>query len=291
VSKIFEALRKAEGELARLSKPLLEQGYTVEADAESLENRRVETPVDRTTIAPPRRAPIRTQAVRPAPNSPILAFQGSNSPASEAYKIIRAKILLHAERPRMLLVSSPMPGDGKTVSAINLAVTLALAADINVVLVDGDFRRSSIGRSLDLPAGPGLSEVLREEILFEQALVRVDQLPNLFILPAGRTIDSGAELLDSARWKSLCDRLRKQFQFSVLDAPPVGAVSDYHLLQLACDGVLLVVRPEHTDRQLCRHAVDTIPKEKQLGVILNCAEDWFLWKTHGYYYYSSDTRK
>jgi Mrp family chromosome partitioning ATPase len=70
----------------------------------------------------------------------------------------------------------------------------------------------------------------------------------------------------------------------------VGTVADYELLQLASDGVVLIARPDHTNRQLWRNALETVPKSKQLGVILNCVEDWFLWKTRGYYYNSENGR-
>jgi Mrp family chromosome partitioning ATPase len=63
------------------------------------------------------------------------------------------------------------------------------------------------------------------------------------------------------------------------------------LLQLACDGVVLVVRQDYTNRRLCQRALDTVPKAKQLGIVLNCVEDWFLWKTQSYYYYGNDSRK
>jgi Mrp family chromosome partitioning ATPase len=67
-------------------------------------------------------------------------------------------------------------------------------------------------------------------------------------------------------------------------------VADYQLLELASDGVVLVVRPDHTNRQLWAKAVATVPAEKQLGVVLNCVENWFLWKTHSYYYYLGDAK-
>jgi Mrp family chromosome partitioning ATPase len=82
------------------------------------------------------------------------------------------------------------------------------------------------------------------------------------------------------------EEFQSEFGFVIVDAPPIGAVADYELLQQACDGVIVVVRQDYTNRQLWQRALETVPKTKQLGVILNCAEDWFLWKTHSYYYYS-----
>ncbi len=87
------------------------------------------------------------------------------------------------------------------------------------------------------------------------------------------------------------DICRSEFDFVIMDAPPVGSAAEYELLQLACDGVVLVVRQDHTNRQLWKRALDTVPKSKQLGVVLNCARNWFLWKTHSYYDYSDKAHK
>ena len=159
-----------------------------------------------------------------------------------------------------------------------------------MLIVDADLRRASLAKVLGVHRSPGLCEVLRGTVPLEEALVRTEQLPNLYVLPAGDSEPGSVELLASDRWRALIDVFRKQFGFVVLDAPPVAAVADYDLLQLASDGVILVVRQDYTNRQLCQRALDTVPKEKQLGIILNCAQEWFLWKTHSYYYYSSEAK-
>jgi protein-tyrosine kinase len=105
-------------------------------------------------------------------------------------------------------------------------------------------------------------------------------------LPPGVASPGPAELLSTARWQSLMELCRTEFRFVIFDAPPIGAVAEYELLQLTCDGIVLVVRQDHTNRQLWHRALETVPKAKQIGVILNCAKDWFLWKTHSYSYYS-----
>ena len=235
---------------------------------------------------------MRAEAIRIAPDSPMLPFDGSDARAAEQYRIIRTKLRHHPEQPRMLLVSSPMPGDGKTVSAANLAGALALQENLRVLLVDCDFRRASLTKllGLEVSAAPGLGEVLRGEASLESSLVSIGQFPNLYILPPGDPSPNPSELLSTAKWQALTELFRREFRFTIFDAPPVGTVADYELLQLACDGVVLIARPDHTNRQLWRKALEAVPKSKQLGVILNCVEDWFLWKTHGYYYYSQNGR-
>jgi capsular exopolysaccharide synthesis family protein len=280
MSKIFEALRKTAGE------PLA----TSVTGARATTPPGARPPEDSPEIQADRIEKVRPVAIELAPGSPVLPFDGSDDEAAEQYRIIRTKINHHPGQPRMILVSSPMPGDGKTVSAINLGAALSLQEDRRVLLMDCDFRRSSATRLLGLNASPGLGEVLRNEAPLEAALVRVAQFPNLYFLPPGGATAGHAELLANARWQSLMELCRSHFHFVVVDAPPVGAVAEYELLQVACDGIVLVVRQDHTNRQLWQRALETVPKAKQIGVILNCAKNWFLWKTHGYYYYSGRAR-
>ena len=113
----------------------------------------------------------------------------------------------------------------------------------------------------------------------------MDQFPNLYVLTAGTGPGNPAELLDSEHWKALCVSVREHFDFVIIDAPPIAAVADYELIQAVCDGVIFVVRPDHSDRTLVDKSYDLIPEKLRLGVVLNCASKWLLWKTHESYYY------
>lgn len=286
MSKMFEALRKTESGVADVAIPVLEDRTPLTPEpAEPQDPITKESAVHRQD-APLPESEARAETIHIAPSSPMFPFDGADPRAAEQYRIIRTKIRHHPERPKLLLVSSPMPGDGKTTSAANLAAALSLQENLRVLLVDCDFRRSSLTRAIGLNPQPGLSDVLREEATLESTLVSVEQFPNLYFLPPGSAVLSPSEMLSTAKWQALVETFRCEFQFVVLDAPPVGMVADYELLQLACDGVVLVVRPDHTNRQLWRKALETVPKSKQIGVILNCAGDWFRWKSHSYYYYS-----
>jgi capsular exopolysaccharide synthesis family protein len=185
-----------------------------------------------------------------------------------------------------MAVSSAGAGDGKTISSINIAGVLSLRDNATMLLMDADFRRPSISRLLGLPAEPGLANVLSGACTLQDAIVRVEQFPNLYVLPAGASDANSAELLDTEQWKSLCATVRERFSFVVVDGPPIAGVADYELIQASCDGVIVVVRPDHTDRTLFNRAFDLIPEKKRLGVVLNCAQEWFLWKTHESYYYA-----
>jgi capsular exopolysaccharide synthesis family protein len=286
VSKIFEALRKTESELAEVAKAVLAEGMlaTPVVDPDSAGASPVQPAADLPEIEHDSDETVRSASIAMVPGSALLPFDTDHQ-AAEQYRIIRTKINHHPAQPRVVLVSSPMPGDGKTITAINLAAALSLQQDMRVLLLDCDFRRSSATKLLGLKPTPGLGEVLRNEASLEAALVRIDQFPNLYVLPPGLTAPGPAELLTSARWKLLLELCRTEFRFVVFDAPPIGAVAEYELLQVSCDGIVLVVRQDHTNRRLWQRVLVAVPKEKRIGVILNCAKDWFLWKTHSYYYY------
>ncbi len=282
MSKIFEALRKTEGQLADMARAVLADEASLTRTAsphiqsESLKISEHDVPTSQSEV--------RSQAIELGVDSPMLPFDGSDEDAAEQYRIIRTKIHHHPSQPRIILVSSPMSGDGKTISAGNLAASLSLQENLRVLLLDCDFRRSVASRMLGLSITPGLGEALRNEAALESLIVRIEQFPNLYVLPPGEGSSAAAELLMTGRWQSLLQIFRSEFRFVVIDAPPIGAVAEYELLQLASDGVILVVRQDHTNRQLWRRALETVPPAKRLGVILNCAKPWFLWKTNSYYY-------
>ena len=175
-------------------------------------------------------------------------------------------------------------------SAINIAGALALKQDMRVLLIDGDLRQGSIGSKLGIEVKPGLGEVLTGQCSLEEAIVQTENLPNLHILPGGRPFTNPAELFDSNAWRTLVQDLRERFQFIIVDTTPVGVVADYDLIQGVCDGTVVVVRPDHTDRQACMKAILSIPKGKLLGALLNGAEDWFLWRVRDFYGYYGNSK-
>jgi capsular exopolysaccharide synthesis family protein len=231
--------------------------------------------------------PIRTVRLDFDAIAPLFPFRGGEFGASEQYRIARTKLLHHPLQPKMILVSSPCQGDGKTLTAINMAGALSLKPDVNVILIDADLRRASVASSLKIPEEPGLADVLSGRCELEQAIVRVEQFPNLYLLPAGNVNRNPAELWDSAKWQQIATKLRMTFRFCIMDGVPIAAVADYDLVQSVAEGVLMVIRPDHTNRTLCMRALEIIPKEKQLGVILNCVENWLFGQYASDYYYST----
>jgi capsular exopolysaccharide synthesis family protein len=220
---------------------------------------------------------IRSLCLNPAGGSPILPFDGvGDSQATDQYRILRTKITQHRTQPRIILISSPGTGDGKSVSAVNLAGALSLNSDAKVLLMDADFRRATIHAHLGLPPTPGLTDVLAGTSQLGKAIVSAAELPNLFILPSGSPTASPAELLEGVQWRALISQLRKLFRFVVIDTPPVEVVAEYSVIQATCEGILLVIRVDHTKREMYRLALRAIPPAKFLGVLVNCVPDWWL---------------
>jgi capsular exopolysaccharide synthesis family protein len=217
--------------------------------------------------------------------APLFPFEEIHHVAAEQYRIIRTKILHSEKKPRLLVVSSAGSGDGKTVTSINLAASLALKTETSVLLVDADLRRPRIATELGIPETPGLSDVVAGRVSFEEALIRAEQFENLHILPAGDAAENPAELFDSDRWRRLIEQLRSRFAMVVFDTTPVATVADYELLQLVCDAIIVVIRPDHTNRKACAKVLETVPKDKLLGVVLNGVEEWLFWNTPANDYY------
>ncbi len=289
MSKIFETMNKGAGEIQDLIRPLVnvpEDGSSGGSAGPVAPDSPPAVPANGTS-APPEATlgPVRTLGLRvPAP-SPLLPFEDGQWQASEQYRVLRTKIVQNPKHPSMMVVSSPSPGDGKSVTAINLASTLSLKSEARVLLVDADFRKSAIHIDLGLPETPGLADVLRGECRLEEAIVNTRELANLYVLSAGTAQANPVELLDSSQWPVFCAEIRRLFRYVVIDSPPVAAVADFDLIQAPCDGVILVVRPDHTHRRLLTNSLEILSKQKLLGVVLNCVPEWFLTRNSGYGYY------
>jgi capsular exopolysaccharide synthesis family protein len=240
-------------------------------------------------FADPRTQPgVRRVSFQVSDSRPLLSANREDRRAAEQYRIIRTRIFHQLAGSSITVISSPGMGDGKTVTAVNFAASLAHKSEDKVILIDADLRLSKVHERLGIPKTPGLAEVLSGACTLEDAMLRVEQLPNFYVLPAGQAEANPTELLDSSNWRALLARLREEFRRTIVDSPPVEAVADYDLIAASCDGVVLVVRPDHTSRPLLLRALTKV-KGKLIGVLINDVEDWFLWKrgSSSYHYYQN----
>jgi capsular exopolysaccharide synthesis family protein len=219
-----------------------------------------------------------TVQLRLAPNAPLIFSEGAAPEADEQYRMLRTRVAHHPSHPTIICVTSAGVGDGKTVNAVNIATSFALKKQSTILAVDADLRNPQLSRLLGLQDAPGLTEFLSGNLPLSKAIVRVEGHDGLHVLPAGKCSGNATELLDSDRLASLVSTLRQEFSFTIIDSAPLGLVADYELIEGACDGVLLVARPGSTKRSLLQNALAKVNPEKFLGVVVNCAENWFLAK-------------
>jgi capsular exopolysaccharide synthesis family protein len=172
---------------------------------------------------------------------------------------------------RVVAVSSPGVGDGKSTTAINLAGALAQAPDARVLLVDADLRRPSVARLLALGAsdGPGLVNAILDPRLSLERVARPRPPFNLSVIPAGQTPPSPYEVLKSPRLGELLDEARRRYDYIVVDAPPLCTVQDCRVIAHWVDGFLLVVAAHQTPRRLVEEALNVVERSKMLGFIFN----------------------
>lgn len=214
---------------------------------------------------------------------PLFPFGQDSSEAAEEYRMLRTTILQHPNKPKCIAVSSASPNDGKTITAINLAGILAKTNDTRLLLIDTDMRRPSVALALGIPTSPGLADVLAGTCSLQDAIVEIEDFPGFYVLPSGEAQNNPAELLASDRWTRSIAKLREQFTAIVCDTTPVAAVADFNLVKQAADGLILVVRPDNTNRAALRSALAIEPRAMLLGVVVNASEDWFLCPKKGGY--------
>jgi protein-tyrosine kinase len=200
--------------------------------------------------------------------------------------IERALSVGGTEDARLLLLSSALPGDGKTFVALNLALSMARERDISVLLVDGDLPRAQISRVFGLQGGLGLLAALRDGSLDVESLVYDTDVPGLEILPAGGPADGASELIASTRMREIVTRLsaRNPRRLVLFDSPPLLVSSESRALMPIPGQIVLVARAGHTPRRALADAIAQIDKKKLRGLVLN---DAHVNKEHGYYDYSS----
>jgi capsular exopolysaccharide synthesis family protein len=207
------------------------------------------------------------------------------SQMTESYRALRTSLLLSSlgAPPKVIVVTSALPQEGKTTTSINCAVVLAQKG-VRVLLVDADLRRPSIHKTLGMGPRSGLSNVLTGSTTLEQVIARPPILPNLHVLPAGTPPPNPAELLASANMRDVLVQLGEQYDHIVLDTPPSLSVTDAVVLSQRADAVVLVIRSGQTTKQALRRARDILARvnAKVVGVLLNAVD---LSSPDYYYYY------
>jgi capsular exopolysaccharide synthesis family protein len=200
----------------------------------------------------------------------LIGARGSDSLVAEQYRALRTRIL-HADNGApvaALLITSPGRGEGKTLTAANLALTMAQEYQQRICIVDADMRQPQVHQLFGVADTPGLSDVLAGRAALDEALITIEE-HQVTVLPAGRAPGHPAELLGTISMRRALDSLRSQFDRVVIDAPAATLLADVGILTPLVDSVLLVVRAGVTAKPAIHDAIAALDGSKLLGVVLN----------------------
>ena len=230
--------------------------------------------------------------VTPARVEPhLVAITQPRSAYCEQFRSLRTRILQAGERLHMraFVVTSAGPGEGKTLTSLNLAWLLAQTDGMRALVIDSDLRHPCATDYFGIDAPRGLSEVLSGHASLEEAIVRLDPA-GLFLLPGGQARDDIAEFLSGPGYQRMLSDVRRMFDYIIIDAPPLGIFTDANVLINKADGALMVVRSGKTRYSVVDRLLEQIPRERLLGVVLNRV-DQKIEESNYYYQYRSYSRR
>ena len=208
----------------------------------------------------------------------------------EAYRNLRSSLVYMAgagAQPKILLLTSSVPNEGKSLTAANLAITMA-GAGSRVLLVDTDSRKGALHERFQVPGRPGLTDVLSQGLNWEE-MVQATKTPNLFLMPQGSFAPNASELFLSGVTKSFLQAAAAKYDYVILDTVPVMAADDVTSLAPHADGVLFLIRAEFTSARVARAALDSLYQRQAhvLGLVFNSArpsfEEYYYYRYRGYY--------
>lgn len=228
-------------------------------------------------------------AFQPAPESHLLDLQRSHETPAEEFRTLRTRLnhLQTLQPLHSIVISSPSPAEGKTFTAVNLALAESHLTENRVLLGDFDLRRPLIHNLFQIDRAPGLTDYLRGEVPLSVALRRVSGM-NLYVLPAGTPVKNPLELLNTRQAKILFEELPKVFTWAIFDTPPLLFSADANLLSTLADGTILVVKIGSTTFDNVTRAMQSLCENNVLGIVANGARASELYSKYTYYYSKSE---
>lgn len=272
MAKVYDALRRADAERRRRSGQENPASAPLEWEPETSAVVPTPTPKRESLFArfwPRRNAVLETTGDL---NKRRISLLQPDSFVAEQFRALRGRIdAIAAQRPlRTLAVTSASPGEGKTTSAINLAIVTSLSVGRRVLLVDCDLRRPKVHTSLGLTPEAGLAEVLTDQISLDQAIVKPEAMGLEILAVRGRPANP-SELLSSARMRELIQEVAQRYDRVILDTPAALGLPDAKAVADLCDGAVVVVRADVTRHEDLQTVVEIVDRRKILGLVLNGA--------------------
>jgi len=222
----------------------------------------------------PRELPNR-KLILPVPSDiPLLTRQDDRlGQLAESYRTLRTRIIREQSSLGIhsIVLSSALPGEGKTLTTVNLGLCCTQVANFTVLVVDADFRTRGLSKLLDCPNGPGLSEALAGEACFDDIVLSTNY-QNFSVVASGGATASPAELFATPKWKEFITWATESFSLVLVDSPPILPVTDYELISAVCDGTVFVIRGGATSREMIRRAATQVASGKLLGSVFNMSQ-------------------
>lgn len=214
----------------------------------------------------------------------LVAITHPHSTYCEEYRSLRTQILHRSQRQKLqsIVVASINPSEGKTITALNLSWLLAQTDGVKCLIIDSDLRMPSLADYLGIEADRGLSDILAGRANLTDSIIKLEPA-GLHILPGGEARSDVAELISGPKFKEILRQARELFDYVIIDAPPLGIFTDANILINHADGAMLVIRAGRTKYSAVDRVLETLPRERMMGVVLNQSED-VLDETHYSYY-------
>ncbi|WP_045221313.1 XrtA-associated tyrosine autokinase [Desulfonatronum thioautotrophicum] len=223
-------------------------------------------------------------------NATLVSATDPQSPIAEEYRKLKEmiiKLTRSDQTKNTLMITSAMSGEGKTTTALNLAISLAQEYDHTVLLIDADLRKPSIMRYLDktVEHGPGLTECLLDDAPVSEVLVKTG-IGKLVILPSGRVAPNPGELFSSKKLRDLIREMKHRYQdrYIIIDTPPVLPFAETRTLSGIVDGVIVVVKSGLSTVENIQDACEAMRGANILGLVYNHARPDSLSSSYAYYY-------
>jgi len=219
------------------------------------------------------------------PASEKLAFSRMHSMPVEQYRRLAARLLIAQteHNTKIVMVTSALAGEGKTLTAANLALTLSESYKKSVLLLDADLRQPTLHQVFQIPNVSGLNDGLRSDSGRKLPLIRYTE--NMYILTAGRPDSDPMSVLSGDRLRQVFEEAGSRFDWVIVDTPPVALLTDAHLLASLVDAVLLVVESGRTPLSAIKTAVQSVGRDRVFGVVLNRADASLTYGAYGLNYY------
>jgi len=203
----------------------------------------------------------------------VLRQDQSSKEALEAYRALRMRLMRAQSKAgfKTIAITSSLPGEGKTLTTMNLGLCYAQLPQQRVLVIDGDLRTCGLTALLDHPGALGLAEVLAGKATLDEAIVATNH-KNFFVLPAGTISSPPPELFTGSHWQELLGRCSELFEVVLIDTPPSIPLADFELISAACQGVVVVVRAYHGQRETLQKSASSVDRKKLLGFVFNGAD-------------------